>query len=462
MQQYLTLWDLVLTPLYLIAIVALARRFRNKNYAPKNPLRKYYLPGLYVKLGGAIFIALIYQFYYQGGDTFFYYQYSKVVNSSLSDSITMWTKLLMRTPPETDPFLYEYSNQIQFYQDPSSYMVIRITALLGLLTFNTYLPTALLFASVAYTGIWALYTTFCKAFPNRYKEMAIAFLFVPSVAVWGSAIFKDTVCMFGLGWMVYTSFRIFIDRDFSVKNIVLLVLSFYLIAVIKVYILLAFLPSLLLWLLLTYSHKIRSRAVRFFLSVGILGIVVLSFTFVTDSFSAELKNYSLQEITQTIEATKGWITYSGDESATYDLGKFDPSLLGIVRMFPAGITVTLFRPFLWEVKKPIQFLSALESLAFLVATVVIFVKNGPRFTFKQIFSNPNLIFFFTFSLIFAFAVGISTGNFGTLSRYKIPCMPFFTALLMMLYYSKQTSVKKPAVSLRSPGEVSTNTSSYSR
>jgi hypothetical protein len=39
-------------------------------------------------------------------------------------------------------------------------------------------------------------------------------------------------------------------------------------------------------------------------------------------------------------------------------------------------------------------------------------------------------------LFFAFAVGLSTSNFGSLVRYKIPAIPFFVASLMItnFYY----------------------------
>ncbi len=451
---------MVLTPIYLLILVAIAKRIRNRQYPEGHLLRKYYLPGLYVRFGGVVFIALIYQFYYGGGDTFLYFEYSKIVNSSFDDSVITWFKLLSRTSPEVDPYLYKYANAIEFYHDPASYAVVVITALLGLLTFNTYLPTALLFAFIAYTGIWAMYRTFCKAFPNRYKELAIAFLFVPSVFVWGSPIFKDTVCMFGLGWLTFTSFRIFVDKDFSVKNILLLMLSFYLIGIIKVYILLAFMPSLLLWLLLTYSHKIRSIALRIIIGLGIGGIVVVGFLYFANSFSSNLNRYSLDSITSTVEATRSWITSSGDEAATYDLGAFDPSIVGVITKLPAGIAVTLFRPFLWEVKKPIQLLSSLEGLAFIILTLMTFYRNGFFGTFRLIFSNPNLIFFFSFSMIFAFAVGLSTGNFGTLSRYKIPCMPFFAALLIILYYSKQKKLMPKQVNHSSSDQVLSNSASY--
>jgi hypothetical protein len=45
---------------------------------------------------------------------------------------------------------------------------------------------------------------------------------------------------------------------------------------------------------------------------------------------------------------------------------------------------------------------------------------------------PVLTMCFVFSLIFAISVGISSGNFGTLVRYKIPLMPFYLSGLYIL------------------------------
>ena len=92
--QYLTIWDLVLTPIYLFILIAIAKSQRDKRYPIGHPLRKYYLPGLYVKFGGAIFIALVYQFYYGGGDTFNFFRHSQVINFALNDSISNWIDLL--------------------------------------------------------------------------------------------------------------------------------------------------------------------------------------------------------------------------------------------------------------------------------------------------------------------------------------------------------------------------------
>jgi hypothetical protein len=55
----------------------------------------------------------------------------------------------------------------------------------------------------------------------------------------------------------------------------------------------------------------------------------------------------------------------------------------------------------------------------------------------QYFKSPEVVFCLIFSLVFAFGVGISTYNFGSLARYKIPLFPYyFTALAVILYQWK--------------------------
>ena len=442
--QYLTTWDLILAPIYLLVLGLIAKRHRDKKYPKGHPLHAYYLPGLWVKFGGAIFIALIYQFYYGFGDTFNYFAHSQIINSALNDSVSNWWQLLNRAPVDQNPELYKYTSQMFWYDDPSSYIVAVIGAILGLLNGTTYIPIALLFAYLAYTGIWAMFKTFANMYPNHQKQLAIAFLFIPSTFVWGSAVFKDTVCMFGLGWMVYSAFRIFINRDFSIKNFLLLAFSFYIIAITKLYILLSFLPAIVLWIMLTYSHRIRSSAFRFLARIAVVILVAVAFLIFSQQFSNELNKYSLENISKTAETTRTYIGAVSDREggSSYDLGEFDGSIQSMLLKFPAAVVVTLFRPFPWEAGKVIVFLSTIEALIFLYFTLSVFIRNGIFKSFKWIGRDPNLLFCLIFSLIFAFAVGITSYNFGALSRYKIPCLPFYAAFLIILYYKKAPRPKR--------------------
>jgi hypothetical protein len=431
-KQYLTIWDLVLTPLYLVLLIFIARRHRDKWYPHGHALRKYYLSGLYAKFAGALFIGLVFAFYYKGGDTFNYFSHAEIINSALSDSVEKWLKLLLHFQPEEAPEIYKYVSELYWYNSPSEYTVAVITAILGVFSFTSYLPTALLFAFLAYSGIWAMYNTFVQIYPKYSKPLAIAFLFIPSTVVWGSGIFKDTICMFGLGWMTYGTFRLFINRDFSVKNFLLIGFSFYLIAKIKVYILLAFLPALALWLLLTYSKRIKIVALRRVINVAFVLFTIFSAYLFMQYFSAELNKYSLEKISTTAKITQDWTNLtSGDEGSAYNIGEIDESIGGTLTLLPKAVVVTFFRPFPWEVKKSIMALSALEALLFIFFTLQIFFNRHGK-PVGSLLKEPTLLFCLVFALIFGFAVGVSSGNFGALSRYKIPCLPFYGAILAIM------------------------------
>jgi hypothetical protein len=82
----------------------------------------------------------------------------------------------------------------------------------------------------------------------------------------------------------------------------------------------------------------------------------------------------------------------------------------------------------------IQFLSAIEASMFLLITLKLLLLIGPARVWRAISSDPNIQFCLTFTMIFAFAVGISTYNFGSLSRYRIPCLPLYAIALVLINY----------------------------
>ncbi|MEQ9008058.1 MAG: hypothetical protein RLP12_09255, partial [Ekhidna sp.] len=63
--------DLIVTPIYLILLSTLAIIVRP--FVTNKFTRKYFLIALWARFIGAIGLGLVYQFYYQGGDTFNYW-----------------------------------------------------------------------------------------------------------------------------------------------------------------------------------------------------------------------------------------------------------------------------------------------------------------------------------------------------------------------------------------------------
>lgn len=441
--QYITLLDYLILPFVLLAVYALAYRYRNKHYGPRHPYRNYFIPGLTVKIAAAVLIGLIYAYYYKGGDTFNFFYHSKVINSAFADSPVKWVNLLLRRPEPTSIGYYQYISQMEWYGDPSSYMVAAFAAFISLLFANTYLPTAVIFAVISFSGSWAMFRAFAGIYPKYIKQVAIAMLFVPGVVIWGSGIFKDTICLAALGWLTYSVFQILVKRNLGFKNLALVAISLYLTYMVKLYILMAFIPALLVWVMFIYTARIRSAAARAVINLSVFALIGLISFYTLNLLGREyLGKYSIENITETAQTTAAWINYSsGDEGSAYDLG--DISTPGqMLAKLPLAVNVTLFRPYLWESRKVIVLISALESFLFLLLTLKVFFAVGPKKVWKTLTSDPTIQFCLIFTVIFAFAVGISTYNFGALSRYKIPCIPFYALFLLLIYY-KNIPEKRP-------------------
>jgi hypothetical protein len=151
--------------------------------------------------------------------------------------------------------------------------------------------------------------------------------------------------------------------------------------------------------------------------------------------------YALEQIGNTAKITAYDIAYltGHDAGSTYSLGELDGSFTGLVKLAPQAINVSLFRPYIWEVRNPLMLMSAVESVTLLALTIFVIFKRGA--TLFATLLNPHIIYCMVFSLTFAFAVGVSTFNFGTLSRYKIPLLPFYALALIFIYYeNRETKV----------------------
>ena len=427
--------DLIATPLVLILIYLIAYFVRPR--VTDDITRKYFLPALTVKLFGAIALGLVYQFYYGGGDTFVYHTHgSRVVWQAFLDSPTTGFKLLFSDGINMES-TYKYASQIYFFRDPPSFAVVRLAAIFDLLTFSSYSSTALLFAVLSFVGMWMFFLTFYKQYPHLHKGLALAAFFIPSVFFWGSGILKDSITLGCLGIATYQFYKIFFENKVRLFNILILIVALYGVFAIKKFVLQAYLPAALVWVTVGNFKHIRSLVLKIMVVPFAIAMVFISAYYTVEKVGEDDSKYAISKIAETAKVTAYDIRYwSGrDAGSGYSLGELDGTFFSMIRLSPQAINASLFRPYLWEVKNPLMLLSAIESLLLLGFTLFVLVKK--RTLFFVAFSSANVIFAMIFSLSFAFAVGVSTFNFGTLVRYKIPLLPYFlVALILILDYSK--------------------------
>ena len=425
-----------MTPITLAAVFSMykfwAKRFIFK--LNSTPYIKSLVPKVFwFKMLAILTFTLIHELIY-GGDTINYTKRGGgVIYRAFGDDPL--TALQVIFLPDYNNFKHlSIINQMVFDYNQREALIIKICAICSLLTFDSYLSIDIILSTFALSGLWAIYLIFNKLHPNLNKKFAFAFFYIPSLTFWSAGVLKEPLAIGAMGWMFYSLYGVFFNKSKSPYTYLLLILSFLILKEIKIYIILCFMPALIFWLFIQKTKTIKNLIVRkvftplFFIS-GILGAF-----YAANIVTQGDKQYDISKIAETSKATSEYLLYLGktQNASAYDLGSQDGTFGGMLRLAGPAINVALFRPYPWESRNITMFVSSLESLFFLFLTLKILIKVGIIKTFSIIAETPLVLFCFVFSVAFAFAVGISSYNFGTLVRYKIPFLPFYLSGLYIM------------------------------
>lgn len=448
--------DIFLTAVY--SLVILAGSWVYINISNKRNHYNHFLPALTLKIIGGISFYLVYKFYFKLGDTFVYLFDSNIIANAMVEDPIVAFKILFQSSASFNPDTHYLTSQMYYFNGESELIVVKIASFISLFSLQMPMTTTLLFSALSFIGIWRCFLFFYDQYPELKTKMAIATLYIPSVVFWGSGVMKDTLIMGFIGLLLYSLNQFFKHENRTIWHVLAIVVSVYIITLTKAYVSIALLPAIFYWILFTFNQKINNPVFK----VLIIPFVVLVLSGMAFLILGQIESigskYSIDNLLNTAEVYQDYHFAEGDFSlegrrSSYSLGDYSPTLTGILAMAPAAINVTLFRPYLWEIRSSAMILSSLESTIFFIYTLLIFFRVGFTQTIKHIFNNNFLTMCLFFSVIFAFAVGFSSYNFGALARYKIPCMGFYTAFLFILDY--ETRVLKTSNRLIAPSKRNT-------
>jgi hypothetical protein len=435
----MTFWDLFITPFYIILVFSIGQVLR-KSIKDKT-IRPYFLPAIRVKIIGAIALGVVYQFYYDGGDTYNFYRDGSIVWGVFTKDTLAWLEILVSPVENRSPHTYVYTQYIYFFLvgDNSSFNLIRIIGLYSILTFNVYSSIAVLFALTSFSGIWAMYRVFYHMYPQLHKPLAYAVLFIPSVYFWGSGVVKDSICIGCLGWVFYGFYFGLIARTKIIQNIFIAFLAGYVLYGIKSYILFSFVGGLTIWLFMQYRANIKNAGLRAILLPFALSIGVVAGYYAILQLTINNAKYQLENIAEVSRVSSEWLEYVSREQkgSTYSLGITDWTPQGILAKSPQALWLAIFQPHPWQARNPIMMLSAIESLFFLFLTIKLLFTVNIFKILNITTSQPIILLCLVFTFILGLGVAINSGNYGTMVRYRIPYQPFYLAMIYILRYYGQ-------------------------
>lgn len=437
----ITQLDILLSLFFSVAILIIARIFKpdsNKAYS------KFFVPFFGLKIIYALIFVLIHVYYFKGGDTFYYFLGSEFFVDQVVNSPLNVIKIFLAGQSDLNQLEYHplYYTMISASEDV--YILSKIISPLSLISAKQYLACSILFTCITAIGVWKLYETLCRLYPSIYKYLAVGILFYPSLGIWGSGILKDPLTLCSLGLIFWSTYNIIQAKNIIISSI-LIAISAYLCYVLKPYVLYTYIPILFLWTQGRLTKKVTNPILKIIVTPILIIVFSIGTYFAINTVSEGAGKYSLESVQSVAEGFHSWHSYLAEtrNQSGYSLGNIEFTPLGILQKSPEAFFVTYYRPFIFvDTRNVATLFEAVQNLVILILTIYILFKVGILKFFKLIINDPDIRAFMLFSIVFGVAVGITSYNFGALSRYKIPSIPFYFASLTIIYYKGYITSRK--------------------
>jgi len=368
---------------------------------------------LKVIAGGLLF--LIYTHYYSDrstADIFKYYDDGEILYTSTKAHPLDLVKIIVGV--ENQYLREQYLNKMSYWYRPYDHglrndnrIVIRINALLHVISFGNYFIHALIFIFLSFLGLFYLAKLFYAVSGSKIKSYFAAFL-IPSVFFWTSGVLKEALLIFALGLFCWSMFKL--ATSFSWSALIVVTLGFLLLFSIKIYVLVAILPAILFWFL-WMRFKVFWKASFLFLILGFLCYVSVVVLFPTIDLVSLLVAKQHDFIRLSLEFNAG---------SAIQMDYLEENFGSILRSIPLALVHVFTLPWLSHVKSWLYIGPLLENLFLLascLASIYFFQKPSKSGVQFLVFAG---IFIFTLFTI----IGLSTPVIGALVRYKIPALPF--------------------------------------
>jgi hypothetical protein len=332
------------------------------------------------------------------------------------------TKWLRRDPVSfiNDLFTSGYSSTGNIFSSVNSYwndlksnVIIKTIAVFNIFTNNSYYTNIIFFNFLFLFGIVALYKILATLYPGR-KLLVLCGLFLwPSTLFWCSGIHKDGLVLSATGLVFYSCFRLMTKR-FSLKYLLIIVISCLTIFSVRNYVLLALLPAILCWLV---SHYIPKRKATIFAALYFLLLVVVLFAPLIFP-GVDLLTYIVNRRQEFLHLQAGSLV---------ETTPLQPTPVGFISFLPNALDMAFLRPHLQEIKSVSYLAAIIENfiLAGLIAAFVLIVR--------KVTEAPAVILcMVTFAISVLILCGYTIPISGAIVRYKSVVMPLLVTPLICL------------------------------
>ncbi len=415
--------DLVATIAVLLICVPFVARFIRRFAPDERPLLWWSFVAHQV---AALVNISVTKFYYGYGDMMSYYRFGLAAADRLhADFWGIAPRLLSLILHDSEPIAIPIPIPIG---TSSTGSMQGISSFAMYFLFDSLHAACALIAVAAFVSKVLLYLVVREEVPDiPRRPLLVACTLLPSALFWSCSLLKEPIAMIGLLAATYGLHQ-FIKGRRRLLAAALVGLGCVDLILIKGYIFPSLGIAAAVW---HFVRKVRDQRGDIAFKAGHVVIVGVATVALVAATGALLPRFGADVLSDQLAGLQS-VGARIEGGSTYSLGLSAGSPAGQAALAPLGLLTALFRPLLFEVNAPIVLASALEMTLFLIGAVLVLVRRGILSSFTELIRRPFLSFCAMFVLIFGTCVGLATTNMGTLSRYRMPLIPFFAILLLAL------------------------------
>jgi hypothetical protein len=300
---------------------------------------------------------------------------------------------------------------------------------------NKYLMLFIPFSLLGFLGsliFFKLIKTYYGGIKKYQIEGYFVSLFLPNVIFWTSNLGKDSIFYFGFILLIYG----FLSSSLRLKTVLFIVSGFIIIYFIRPHIFLFIVISLFIGLIFeqgTFSF----RRIAVFLIIFMCYLLTQDKIFKFVGIKIEKESDSKSLVASYLEGSTGSLESKAQALNSGGAATGMSAKVNIVYT-PFYIINFLGSPFLWQSKKTIQLLSAVENLIYQI--IILYIL----FNMKILLKLKSIRYKYCWGLyiiISSITLGMAYTNFGLTVRQKCMVLPliilFFTSIRSFKYNSNQ-------------------------
>lgn len=275
------------------------------------------------------------------------------------------------------------------------------------------------FALLSLIGCLLLFHFFNQRNVTQIAPLIACLFLIPSFTFWSSAMLKESYLIFSLGLLLFSYHQV-ISKKASYYFLPL-ILSIYILFLIKPYVLWCLIPALIFLILLDKNFSIK-KAILYSQIGFLVPTSLLLGPSIVDFILRKHNEFIALGIAEEANSLSSRMIFD----SSMDLLISTPALL-----------LNLFRPSIFEIDSAFTGLNAVENTLLLLLLFYILVKS------KSIFCKPINYFIVIFSVYYLILISLTVPIIGALVRYKSIILPF----LFLIPFTDE-SIKKRVKSFR--------------